>query len=42
VIVLAKCRSAGRARHAEWGQLPIPQKLLKEACAIMLRISDAP
>ena len=37
----AERRAAGRAGHAGMGQLPIPQKLLKQGVRDMVRISDA-
>jgi dihydroxy-acid dehydratase len=40
-IVLQSAGPQGAPGHAEWGQLPIPQKLLKKGIRDMLRISDA-
>jgi dihydroxyacid dehydratase/phosphogluconate dehydratase len=41
VIVLQSAGPQGAPGMPEWGQLPIPQKLLKEGVRDMLRISDA-
>jgi dihydroxy-acid dehydratase len=41
VIVLRSAGPQGAPGMPEWGQLPIPQKLLKEGVRDMLRISDA-
>ena len=41
VIVLQRAGPQGAPGMPEWGQLPIPQKLLKEGVRDMLRISDA-
>ncbi|MEO7548584.1 MAG: L-arabinonate dehydratase [Ramlibacter sp.] len=41
VIVLQSSGPQGAPGMPEWGQLPIPQKLLKEGVRDMLRISDA-
>ncbi len=41
VIVLQHAGPQGAPGMPEWGQLPIPQKLLKEGVRDMLRISDA-
>ncbi len=41
VIVLQNAGPQGAPGMPEWGQLPIPQKLLKEGVRDMLRISDA-
>jgi dihydroxy-acid dehydratase len=41
VIVLLSAGPQGAPGMPEWGQLPIPQKLLKEGVRDMLRISDA-
>jgi dihydroxy-acid dehydratase len=41
VIVLQGAGPQGAPGMPEWGQLPIPQKLLKEGVRDMLRISDA-
>jgi dihydroxy-acid dehydratase len=41
VLVLRNAGPLGAPGMPEWGQLPIPQKLLKEGVRDMLRISDA-
>ncbi len=41
VIVLQSAGPQGAPGMPEWGQLPIPQKLLKQGVRDMLRISDA-
>ena len=41
VIVLQSAGPQGAPGMPEWGQLPIPQKLLKEGVRDMVRISDA-
>jgi len=41
VIVLQNAGPQGAPGMPEWGQLPIPKKLLKEGVRDMLRISDA-
>ena len=41
VIVLQSAGPQGAPGMPEWGQLPIPQKLLKKGVRDMLRISDA-
>ncbi len=41
VIVLQNAGPQGAPGMPEWGQLPIPQKLLKQGVRDMLRISDA-
>lgn len=41
VLVLQSAGPQGAPGMPEWGQLPIPQKLLKEGVRDMLRISDA-
>ena len=41
VIVLQNAGPVGGPGMPEWGQLPIPQKLLKEGVRDMVRISDA-
>ena len=41
VIVLQNAGPQGAPGMPEWGQLPIPQKLLKEGVRDMVRISDA-
>ena len=41
VIVLQSAGPQGAPGMPEWGQLPIPKKLLKEGVRDMLRISDA-
>lgn len=41
VIVLQSAGPQGAPGMPEWGQLPIPQKLLREGVRDMLRISDA-
>jgi dihydroxy-acid dehydratase len=41
VIILQSAGPQGAPGMPEWGQLPIPQKLLKEGVRDMLRISDA-
>ena len=41
VIVLQNAGPHGAPGMPEWGQLPIPQKLLKQGVRDMLRISDA-
>jgi dihydroxy-acid dehydratase len=41
VIVLQHAGPVGAPGMPEWGQLPIPQKLLKQGVRDMLRISDA-
>ena len=41
VLVLRNAGPLGGPGMPEWGQLPIPQKLLKEGVRDMLRISDA-
>ena len=41
VIVLQSAGPQGAPGMPEWGQLPIPRKLLKEGVRDMLRISDA-
>jgi dihydroxy-acid dehydratase len=41
VIVLQSAGPQGAPGMPEWGQLPIPQKLLKDGVRDMLRISDA-
>jgi dihydroxy-acid dehydratase len=41
VIVLQHAGPIGAPGMPEWGQLPIPQKLLKQGVRDMLRISDA-
>jgi dihydroxy-acid dehydratase len=41
VIVLQGAGPQGAPGMPEWGQLPIPQKLLKEGVRDMVRISDA-
>jgi dihydroxy-acid dehydratase len=41
VIVLRSAGPQGAPGMPEWGQLPIPQKLLKEGVRDMVRISDA-
>ncbi|HEY2608824.1 MAG TPA: dihydroxy-acid dehydratase, partial [Paraburkholderia sp.] len=41
VIVLQHAGPVGAPGMPEWGQLPIPQKLLKEGVRDMVRISDA-
>ncbi len=41
LIVLQSAGPQGAPGMPEWGQLPIPQKLLKEGVRDMLRISDA-
>ncbi|MEM5346003.1 L-arabinonate dehydratase [Paraburkholderia azotifigens] len=41
VIVLQHAGPVGAPGMPEWGQLPIPQKLLKKGVRDMLRISDA-
>src|SRR5437016_1551750 len=41
VIVLQKGGPVGAPGKAEWGQLPIPEKLLKAGVRDMVRISDA-
>ena len=41
VIVLQHAGPIGAPGMPEWGQLPIPQKLLKEGVRDMVRISDA-
>ena len=41
MIVLQSAGPLGAPGMPEWGQLPIPQKLLKEGVRDMLRISDA-
>jgi len=41
VIVLQSAGPQGAPGMPEWGQLPIPQKLLKEGVRDMVRVSDA-
>ena len=41
VIVLQNAGPQGAPSMPEWGQLPIPQKLLKQGVRDMVRISDA-
>jgi dihydroxy-acid dehydratase len=41
VLVLKNCGPKGGPGMPEWGQLPIPKKLLKAGVRDMLRISDA-
>ncbi|HEY1745197.1 MAG TPA: L-arabinonate dehydratase [Xanthobacteraceae bacterium] len=41
VMVLKNCGPKGEPGMPEWGQLPIPKKLLKAGVRDMLRISDA-
>jgi dihydroxy-acid dehydratase len=41
VIVLQHAGPVGAPGMPEWGQLPIPQKLLKQGVRDMVRISDA-
>jgi dihydroxy-acid dehydratase len=41
VLVLQRAGPQGAPGMPEWGQLPIPQKLLKQGVRDMLRISDA-
>ena len=41
MIVLQHAGPIGAPGMPEWGQLPIPQKLLKEGVRDMVRISDA-
>src|SRR5262249_2682451 len=41
VLVLKNAGPLGAPGMPEWGQLPIPKKLLKEGVRDMLRISDA-
>jgi len=41
VIVLQSAGPQGAPGMPEWGQLPIPQKLLKDGVRDMVRISDA-
>jgi dihydroxyacid dehydratase/phosphogluconate dehydratase len=41
VIVLQNAGPQGAPGMPEWGQLPIPQKLLKQGVRDMVRISDA-
>ena len=41
VLVLQNAGPVGAPGMPEWGQLPIPQKLLKEGVRDMVRISDA-
>jgi dihydroxy-acid dehydratase len=41
VIVLQNAGPRGAPGMPEWGQLPIPQKLLKQGVRDMVRISDA-
>ena len=41
VIVLQNAGPLGAPGMPEWGQLPIPQKLLKQGVRDMVRISDA-
>ena len=41
VIVLQNAGPVGGPGMPEWGQLPIPQKLLKDGVRDMVRISDA-
>ena len=41
VLGLKRAGRLGAPGMPEWGQLPIPQKLLKEGVRDMLRISDA-
>ncbi len=41
VIVLQSAGPQGAPGMPEWGQLPIPQKLLKQGVRDMLRVSDA-
>nr|MBP8295197.1 dihydroxy-acid dehydratase [Burkholderiales bacterium] len=41
VLVLQSAGPQGAPGLPEWGQLPIPQKLLKEGVRDMVRISDA-
>jgi dihydroxy-acid dehydratase len=41
VLVLRNAGPLGAPGMPEWGQLPIPQKLLKEGVRDMLRISDS-
>ena len=41
VIVLQSAGPQGAPGMPEWGQLPIPQKLLKQGVRDMVRISDA-
>src|SRR5438445_12084026 len=41
VIVLQNAGPIGAPGMPEWGQLPIPEKLLKAGVADMVRISDA-
>ncbi len=41
VIVLQHAGTVGAPGMPEWGQLPIPQKILKKGVRDMLRISDA-
>ncbi len=41
VIILQSAGPQGAPGMPEWGQLPIPQKLLKEGVRDMVRISDA-
>src|SRR5258707_12809340 len=41
VIVMKNAGPIGAPGMPEWGQLPIPQKLLKQGVRDMVRISDA-
>ncbi len=41
VLVMKNCGPKGGPGFPEWGQIPIPSKLLKQGIADMVRISDA-
>jgi dihydroxy-acid dehydratase len=41
VLVMRNCGPKGGPGFPEWGQIPIPRKLLKQGVADMVRLSDA-